>query len=153
MIRRVARPMMASMFVMGGIDSVQHPESKAAKAESVAPTLARPLGLPEDTAQLVRINGAVQVGAGLLLASGRFPRLAALVLAGSLIPTTYAGHRFWEETDKQARAMQRIHFMKNVSMLGGLLLAAVDTEGRPSLGWRARRAAERATSLLPIGDD
>jgi hypothetical protein len=26
-------------------------------------------------------------------------------------------------------------------MLGGLLLAAVDTEGKPGVAWRARRAA------------
>ncbi len=37
--------------------------------------------------------------------------------------------------------MQRIHFFKNASMLGGLLLAAVDTEGKPGVAWRARRAA------------
>src|SRR5438874_4971889 len=143
--------MMAGMFIVGGLDALQHPEGKVAKAEKVAPTLARPLGLPEDTATLVRINGAVQVGAGALLAAGRFPRVAALALAGSLVPTTLAGHRFWEETDKQVRAMQRVHFFKNVSMLGGLLLAVLDTEGRPSLGWRARRAAGRAAAALPVG--
>src|SRR3954452_21928734 len=153
MIRRVARPMIAGMFIVGGLDAFQHPDTKAAKAEKVAPTVARTFGLPDDTTTLVRINGAVQVGAGALFALGRLPRLAALALAGSLVPTTLAGHPFWEETDKLARAMQRIHFLKNVGMLGGLLLAAVDTEGRPSLGWRAHRAAERATALLPIGDN
>jgi hypothetical protein len=34
-------------------------------------------------------------------------------------------------------------------MLGGLILAATDTEGRPSLAWRARRAARRAQRSLP----
>ena len=53
-----------------------------------------------------------------------------------------AGHAFWEETDPQARAMQRLQFAKNTSVLGGLLLAGVDTEGRPGLAWRARRAAK-----------
>ena len=32
--------------------------------------------------------------------------------------------------------------MKNASVLGGLILAAVDTEGRPSLAWWARRAPQ-----------
>ena len=145
--------MIAGMFIVGGLDALQHPDTKTAKAEKVAPPVARTLGLPEDTTTLVRANGAVQVGAAALLAVGRFPRLASLILAGSLVPTTLAGHRFWEETDKQARTMQRTHFLKNVAMLGGLLLAAVDTEGRPSLGWRAHRAAERAASMLPIGSD
>ena len=57
------------------------------------------------------------------------------------MPTTAAGHRFWEEKDPQRKATQRIQFFKNASMLGGLLLAAVDTEGKPGVAWRARRAA------------
>ena len=82
--------------------------------------------------------------AGLALATGRAPRLSASVLAVTLVPTTAAGHRFWEEQDPARRSAQRIHFFKNVSMLGGLLLAAVDTEGQPGLAWRARRAATDA---------
>ncbi len=147
--RRVARPMLAAMFIAGGMDSLQRPEPKAPKAERVGPALARPLGLPEDSVALVKINGGVQVGAGALLAVGWFPRLAAAALAASLVPTTWAGHRFWEEDDDQARVGQRIHFLKNVGLLGGLILAATDTEGRPSLSWRARKAAHRAGRALP----
>jgi putative oxidoreductase len=148
--RRLARPMLAAMFISGGLDTVRHPEAKEAKADKVAPAIARLLGLPEDTPTLVQINGAVQVVAGMLLSTGRLPRVAATVLAASLVPTTLAGHRFWEEDDPQALAAQRVHFLKNTAMLGGLILAAVDTEGRPSLGWRARRAAKRAVRSLPI---
>jgi uncharacterized membrane protein YphA (DoxX/SURF4 family) len=122
MLRSIARPMIAGMFVYGGLDAVRNPETKAPKAEAVAPKVAEPLGLPDDTVQLVRINGAAQVAAGTMLTLGRFPRLSALVLAGSLVPTTLAGHRFWEERDPKAKAQQTIHFMKNVSMLGALLL-------------------------------
>ncbi|CAN5191592.1 hypothetical protein BH20ACT5_BH20ACT5_15300 [soil metagenome] len=87
----------------------------------------------------MKIDAAVKVGAGTLLALGRFPRLAALALAGSLIPTTLAAHRFWE-ADKETKADQQIHFFKNLGLLGGLMLAAVDTEGQPSLAWRTRHA-------------
>ena len=97
--------------------------------------------LPEDPKTLVRINGAAQMGAALMLATGRMPRTLGAVLAATLVPTTAAGHRFWEEKDPQKKATQRIHFFKNASMLGGLLLAAVDTEGKPGVAWRARRAA------------
>ena len=80
--------------------------------------------IPTDPATLVRINGAAQLLAGLALATGRAPRLSATVLAATLVPTTAAGHRFWEESDKRrAPAQQRLHFFKNVSMLGGLLIA------------------------------
>jgi len=133
------------MFVTGGLDSFRRPETKVPAADPIAPRIAEKLPyLPEDTASLVRINGAAQVAAGLLLATGRFPRLSSAVLAGSLVPTTLAGHRFWEEQDETRRAQQRIHFFKNLSMLGGLMLAAVDTEGRPGLAWRAQHAAHHA---------
>ncbi len=149
--RKIARPMLAAMFVVGGVDALKRPDPKVPVAEPVTDPLAGPLGLPDDTAQLVRINGAVQIGAGLMLATGRLPRLAAAALAVSLVPTTLAGHRFWE-AEPDARAGQRIHFLKNVSMLGGLILAATDTEGRPSLAWRARKAAEQAQQSLPGAD-
>jgi uncharacterized membrane protein YphA (DoxX/SURF4 family) len=156
LVRRIAHPLLAGMFIAGGLDSVQHPETKVEKAERVAPRIARPLPLPQETVQLVRINGAVQVAAGTLLAIGRLPRLAALALIGSLVPTTLAGHPFWEEDEPQARAGQRIHFLKNLAMIGGLLLAAVDTGGRPSVPWTTSRATRRAAAKvgerLHLGD-
>jgi putative oxidoreductase len=91
------------------------------KAEAVAPKVAEAVGLPQDTRQLVQLNAGVQVAAGVSLALGVFPRVSALALAGSLVPTTAAGHRFWEETEPGPRAQQRIHFLKNVAILGGLL--------------------------------
>src|ERR1700712_5449165 len=157
--------MLASMFIVGGIDTLRRPQPKIQAAEG--------LGLEENTEQLVKGNAAVQIAAGLAFATNRLPRLSALVLAGSLVPTTAAGHRFWEFSDPAQRADQTQHFVKNVSMLGGLLLATVDTEGRESVARRtkrvsrsaARRAAkrsakaaatqrahvERVRDVLPIG--
>jgi hypothetical protein len=40
--------------------------------------------------------------------------------------------------------MQRISFLKNLGLLGGLLLAAVDTEGRPGLAYRAGMVTDAA---------
>ncbi len=80
--------------------------------------------------------------AALALATNRMPRISSAVLAATLVPTTAAGHRFWEEKEPATKkAMQRVQFFKNASIMGGLLLAAVDTEGKPGLAWRARRAA------------
>jgi putative oxidoreductase len=145
-VRLAARPLLASMFVVGGIDAVRNASKKTDAADPVVDRLAPLLRtyvpqLPEDTTTLVRLNGAAQVGAALMLATGRLPRISSAVLAATLVPTTAAGHRFWEAEDPQQKANQRIHFFKNCSMLGGLLLAAVDTEGKPGVAWRARRAA------------
>ncbi|MGI9052849.1 MAG: DoxX family protein [Ilumatobacteraceae bacterium] len=137
----IARPLLAGMFVYGGLDSVRNGGAKADAAERVVEPVIERTGL--DSEQLVRINGAVQVVAGTALALGILPRPAAAALAVTLVPTTLAGHRFWEEDDAKARAGQTIHFLKNAAMLGGLLLAATSTGGRPSLPWRARHAFRR----------
>ena len=137
--------MLASIFVLQGFDSMVNPERVSSRAEPVVQPLAERVPLiPNETEHAVRINGAVQFVGGLLLSMGRLPRLSALAIAATLVPTTLAGHRFWEIDDKQERAAQRIHFLKNLSMLGGLLLAAVDTAGHPSLAWRAQHAVQSA---------
>lgn len=151
-VRRVARPLLAGIFITGGLDAIKNPSWRVQTAEPVAPKLAKPIPfLPEtDTEQLVKIDAGVKLVGGLMLATGRLPRLAAVALAGSLAATTAAGHRFWEEEDPTQKANQRIHFTKNLAVLGGLLLAAVDTAGKPSLGWRARRAAKRTRQVSKL---
>lgn len=129
-LRTLARPMLASIFIIVGFATMRSPERVVKQAEPVVRPLAEFVPfVPEDTEQAVRLNAAIQLGGGVLLASGRLPRLAALALAATLVPTTIAGHRFWELDDPQERAQQRIQFLKNLSMLGGLLMAA-DAPGR-----------------------
>jgi putative oxidoreductase len=150
--RRIARPLLASIFVVGGWDALWNPAGKAKKAESVSQPLSQSVGIDRlDAETLVRVNGAVQIGGGLLLAVGKFRRLAAFALIGSIVPTTYAGHRFWEESDPTTRAQQKVHFLKNLGLLGGLILAAFDTEGEPSLGWRAKRQARELETAIGVG--
>lgn len=126
----------------------RNPSPVVPAAERVGVPIAARLGLPTDPETLVKLNAGVQVGAGALLALGLFPRAAAATLAASLLPTTLAGHRFWEETEPAQREGQRLQFLKNASILGGLLTAAVDTGGRPSVFWSSRRVAGRAAGSL-----
>jgi len=145
-VRRIARPLLAAVFVQGGIETLRHPEPRVARAEKLDLTnnrLATALNLTQDE-QVVRANAGAQVIGGLALATNRMPRLAAAGLAASLVPTTAAGHRFWEESHPASRKAQQQHFVKNLAILGGLLLAAVDTEGQDSLPRRARRKAKAA---------
>jgi uncharacterized membrane protein YphA (DoxX/SURF4 family)/ElaB/YqjD/DUF883 family membrane-anchored ribosome-binding protein len=114
----------------------------------VTTKLSTAFGLPDNPELLVKLNAGVQVGGGLLLATGRFRRLSALMLIGSIVPTTWAGHRFWELEDPEQRGQQRMQFLKNLGMLGGLVLELVDTEGAPSLSWRTRRMARHAGVVL-----
>ncbi len=147
--RLVARPMLASVFVVGAVNALKTTPQQAAKAAPVTarlvPLVRRAVPqLPDDPATLVRINAGAQIGAALTLATGRAPRLSAAVLAASLVPTTAAAHRFWEVDDDTQKTQQKLHFFKNVSLVGGLIIAAGDTDGRPGVAWRARRVAKDA---------
>jgi uncharacterized membrane protein YphA (DoxX/SURF4 family) len=151
----LARPLLASYFVVNGINSLRDAPALASQAEPVTERLA-PLAdkavqqaapeasVPRDPVTWVRVNGALQIAAGAALATGRFPRLASGVLAGTVVPSTAARHRFWESGDPNVRSEQRNHFFKNVALVGGLAIAAGDTEGKPGLAWRARRATKDA---------
>ncbi|MGW1680487.1 DoxX family protein [Saccharopolyspora sp. NPDC002376] len=152
LIRRLARPMLAAVFIYGGIGALRDAPNHA---KAAAPLLEKATGpikdslpeqIPTNPETLVRIDGAVKVGAGVMLALGKFPRLASLLLAGSIVPTTLAAHAYWEIDDPQERANQQAHFLKNVGLLGGLLLTAVDTGGKPSVSYRAKRRAKKVAA-------
>ncbi|HTZ44182.1 MAG TPA: DoxX family protein [Jatrophihabitans sp.] len=140
LIRRIARPLLAATFVYGGMDTLRNPGPRVPPAEKVVNPLVDKVPQLSDAEQVVKLDAAIKVGAGIMLALGKFPRLSAAALVASLVPTTAAGHRFWEESDPARRKTQQLHFLKNAGLVGGLLLAVVDTEGRPSLAWRAQHA-------------
>jgi putative oxidoreductase len=152
LVRRIARPLLASSFVYGGIDTLRNPQTRVPGAAPVVEQITAkadeqlPVQVPRDVEQWVKIDAGIKVAAGSLLALGKLPRLSALALSASIVPTTLAGHRFWEHDDPKERFGQISHFLKNLGLLGGLLIAAVDTEGKPSVGYRARRAAKRTAN-------
>ncbi|WP_163512364.1 DoxX family membrane protein [Fodinicola acaciae] len=143
-VRRIARPLLAAAVINEGVTALRSKEAAAELAEGFGARLARPLGIEEThTDVVVRANAGVQIAGGLLLATGRFPRLAAAALALSLAGTTIARDSFWAAQSQDVPAKQA-RFVADLGLLGGVLLAAVDTAGRPSVGWRARRAARKA---------
>ena len=66
------------------------------------------------------------------------------MLTASLVPSTVAAHAFWSESDPEAKRTQQMAFFKNLSIIGGLLVASGDTDGRPGMAWRARHAGKDA---------
>lgn len=145
LLRRVARPLLGGIFISGGIHALRDPHGHEKAARPVLDQLTK--AIPEDkrpsNVDLVRLDAGIKIGAGSLLALGTMPRLAAVALSASLIPTTMAQHRFWELEDPERRQAEQIHFLKNMGLLGGLMLAVADTEGKPSLVWRARHRPPR----------
>lgn len=120
--RTAGRLAFAPLFVVNGIASAKEP---GPRTQMAAPTLDVmreyiPV-IPKSDDLAVRINGGIQAAAGVTLGLGLFPKTSAAVLAGSLIPTTIAGHAFWNEEDEGQRANQKTQFYKNAAIIGGLL--------------------------------
>src|SRR6185503_20704343 len=139
-VRSAARAMLASLFVVDGVRHLINPEAKVESArwilDKVGPMLEKAdPRIPTDPRTIVRAKAATDVVAGLALATGHLTRPAAAVLAVGLVPTTAAGF---------AKEKQPTDLLKNLGLIGGLLLAAADTEGRPSLRYRTTHAVGRS---------
>lgn len=120
---RLARLALGVPFIWLGYDAAKEPGGRV--------QLAADLGVPNPEAA-VRLNGAAMVAGGAALATGRLPRLAALGLVASLVPTTIAGHPFWKDQDPTTRNGNRIQALKNLGLAGGLLAVAAASRPRHS---------------------
>ena len=129
-LRPAARVLTGSTYALLGLDAVRAPGGRVDQAAPLLATIRKAVPLPDDDELVVRGNAAVQVAAGATLALGIAPRLSALALAGSLIPTTLAGHSYWAIEDPELRKVQRIQVHTNMAMIGGLLFAGLDGPGR-----------------------
>lgn len=139
MIRRLARPLLGAAFISSGVDALRDIDRRAERARGYG------------VSQPVTVSRAVagtQIGAGLLLALNRFPRLAALALAATVIPEAATGHAFWAEKDGEQKRNQRALFSRDLGLLGGLLVASVDTGGRESVPHRAKRTSKQAAKRV-----
>jgi putative oxidoreductase len=70
---------------------------------------------------LAALTVALELGGGILLVIGFKARWVALLFFLWLIPTTFIFHKFWGIDAAQAQA-QMTNFLKNVSIMGGMLL-------------------------------
>lgn len=152
-VRAVAHALLGSVFVAAGAKALLHPGKFEDRAAPLTARLGSELEkiderLPSSNRALIRVNGALQLGGGLLLATGTAVRPAAAVLAGTLIPATVVNHPFWSVKGRHEKQAELVHFAKNLGLLGGLLLAAVDTQGRPGLTWRTKRLYHDTTKSV-----
>ena len=142
MFRRIARPLLAAVFVNSGIDALRNPEPRAAMAAGLVHDAAERFGTPDDPLLATRVNAGVMLAGGLGLATGAAPRVSALALSASMVPTTLAAHSFWE-APKEDQTAQRGQFLKNLGLVAGLLLV-LDTPAGQAKAARAARKAVKA---------
>ncbi|GAA4642432.1 DoxX family protein [Gordonia humi] len=117
LLHAAGRAMTGVPYIKLGYDAATAP---GMRVDAAAPLLDK-LPLPVDNETVVRANGAVQALGGALISAGVAPRWAAAGVLASLVPTTFAGHAFWDFDDPAMRGQQRIQFLKNLAMAGGLV--------------------------------
>src|SRR5437868_5130384 len=143
LIRRIARPMLSAVFISRGVDALRSPKPAADAARPTLEGLSKlpdPVGtnIPSNAETVARVNAAVQIGGGLLLASGRLPRLASAALAFTVVPGSLGAHTFWSESDPHRKADERRAFVTDISLIGGVIIRPGDAEGKPSPRWPGR---------------
>lgn len=159
LLRRIARPMLSSSFVLEGIDVVRDPMPHAElAAAALTPCLDRipttsafarfRSPSPRQWVAATRVHGAAITGAALMLALGRCPRGSALALAALTAPTAAANLplRSLAAADPASPRERRRRLVTLVSLIGAAVLAGLDSEGRPGLGWRLEQARDSRTA-------
>ncbi|WP_347107844.1 DoxX family membrane protein [Paenarthrobacter sp. S56] len=146
-IRFLARPMLATSFVITGLDKLKNADDTARQLSPVLRRASESLPFKTDEKVLARVIGGAQLGAGALLGLGKLSRLAATVLALTSALNTYVEWRSADISTKEGRSDRKAQLLKNITLTGGVLLASVDTAGRPSLAWRAEHLAADARKV------
>lgn len=148
LVRRIARPLLAAPFIVEGVRTALRPERSLdvlPQAFSAADSALGSSPVPSviDSRTILRVSGAVAAGAGIAYAAGRSPRAAAVVL---LATTTvgWAGRRKIWELSGEERLQELQSIVTDAGLLGGVLLAVVDHDGKPSLGYQLEQFVARA---------
>lgn len=154
MIRKLARPMLASVFVWEGVDNLRNASEHVKETEGFLKTVRKAVPseyqgyIPNDPELVTRAIGGAKVGAGSTLALGKAPRTSAAVLAAATLPNLIGKNNFWAADNKEDKESRRNGFVTNTALLGALFIATQDTEGKPSLRWRTAKASERANKKI-----
>jgi putative oxidoreductase len=113
------RILIAIIFIFAGFGKVTGLEGTAGYIASK--------GLP--AAYLLAVGAAiVELGGGILLAVGFKTRIVAAIIALFTLAAALIFHNFWGVPAAEAQN-QMIHFLKNISMIGGLLYVVVYGSG------------------------
>ncbi|WUH97215.1 DoxX family protein [Spirillospora sp. NBC_00431] len=128
---------------MNGLDAIRDPRERAERVgPSVKPVADRIDWLPKDAETLVRMQGALSLGTGALLLTGRLRRFTTLLLAAQMVPVLATEHRYWTEDDPERRAGEKSHLLKNAGLFGALLMVASAPRRAPRMAEVRRQARE-----------
>lgn len=153
-VRFIARPLLAASLVAGGVSRLRNADATALQLRPALRQVATlvPAAATADELRVAKALGAVQAGVGVMLGLGKLARISALVLAGTAAVNALLEYREADLSVPEGRKKRRERLLLNLSLVGGVLLAAVDTNGRPGMAWRAEHLAADARRQLSKAD-
>lgn len=168
MIRMIARPMLASVFIIDGVSVLRNPNERATATAPAVSRIAKTAGAPATAApadaaadaattdkpdamskNVVMALAAAKVGAGALFALGKMPRLSATVLAAAHAPTMVARFSAAPGGSLTSTDTKVVGVATDAALLGALFMAAADTQGKPGLAWRYKHAKGEVAAAMP----
>lgn len=153
LLRLVARPLLAAPFIFDGVDAITRPKRHVEKLKAVSTGLEK-VGAPPlmdaDATLMTRVSGVVSVAAGVGLAAGFAPRSCAAVLAAMNVPLTLVNNPVWLSADRKRRAERLSGLTRGAAVGAGLVMAALDRGGRPSLSWRLSNLRQHRAELAAV---
>ena len=68
------------------------------------------------------VTGLLLLLGGLSILFGIYPCVGIVMLVAFLLPVSFMMHNFWTLADPQLRMADKVNFMKNMALLGALLM-------------------------------
>lgn len=152
--RTLARPLLASVFIVDALDALRDPDTHAEKLQPLDGAIDKVSeavpAVPTNRRSLVRIHAGLTLGAGVLFALGKAPRTSATVLALVSAPAAIVANPL---RTKEQREKNLPTLLGKAAAIAGLTFAATDRKGAPSLGWRYHNWQEHRSDLAQAKAD
>ena len=120
----VGRILISVIFIMSGLGKVMQFDAQVGYAASH--------GVPAASLAII-LSIVVELVAATMIIAGYRARLGAALLLLWMIPVTFMMHAFWGVEDPMAQQIQMIMFLKNLAMMGAMLLIMAHGPGPKSL--------------------
>ena len=124
----IGRLMLAAIFLLSSVGKLTNFNGTAGMMADK--------GIP--AAQIMLVGAiAFEIAGGLSIVLGYKPRIGAILLLVFLVLATYFFHDFWKIADPKEKQEQMVQFLKNLAIMGAMVLIIANGTGPMSLDDRS----------------